>query len=293
MTIGMIEFEKNLKPLVQSPLKNRLGEAYFKLTPQAPGIYWFQDKSGKCIYVGLTKNLYRHLKTLAQADAIESDSLTYEVLSKASGIFWKQVATEEETFSLYRLSVLQQQPTYNLMFEQKKSRRYFLGTSLHEDCVQLCLIKKESPENYQRFYGPFSSFQKLKLYFKALSRQAWLLTHHNELQWPIPAYLLSRRDLLNVSISLTSQTQLQNSATQEALVNFLMGKNNAFCEMAHQENLFHIEGTPNAFLEQVILEDYQLLREMFRTNNIHYLRSKIQKVPIEFATIDWPSPLFG
>jgi len=52
---------------IPNPLTTRLGDAFFRALPRAPGVYFFRDESGRLLYVGQSNNLrarigsYRHV----------------------------------------------------------------------------------------------------------------------------------------------------------------------------------------------------------------------------------------
>lgn len=112
-----------------------------KQLPHQPGVYYFQDKKGKVIYVGKAKNLSKRVNSHFSNN--RPNKQKQEFLKKIYNISYKETATELMAFILESIEIKKLWP------EQNRSQKRFeqaYGLYCFEDrkgYLRLCIEKKK------------------------------------------------------------------------------------------------------------------------------------------------------
>jgi excinuclease ABC subunit C len=130
-------------------------EEKLALLPEACGVYLFKDAHNKVIYVGKAVNLRSRVRSYFQASGDERVFVEHMV-PKVAGLDWVIVANEKEALILENNLIKQFKPRFNINLKDDKT---FLSIKLdrREPFPRLELVRRYTPEEGVRYFGPFSS----------------------------------------------------------------------------------------------------------------------------------------
>jgi DNA polymerase-3 subunit epsilon len=112
-----------------------------KKLPQRPGVYYFQDKKGKVIYVGKAKNLSKRVNSHFSNN--KPNKQKQEFLKKVYHITYEETATELMAFILESIEIKKLWPEQN---SSQKRFQHVYGLYSFEDSkgyLRLCIEKKK------------------------------------------------------------------------------------------------------------------------------------------------------
>jgi excinuclease ABC subunit C len=132
--------------MVDHPLLAKAREA-----PEGPGVYRFQDRAGKVLYVGKAKNIRRRvLSYFGRADLPER---TATMLQRARNLDFTLTASEVEAFILENTLIKRQRPRFNVLLRDDKTYPYLKLTTGEEwPRVEYTRRVREDGHTY---FGPF------------------------------------------------------------------------------------------------------------------------------------------
>jgi excinuclease ABC subunit C len=135
--------------------------------PDTPGVYLFQDKLGRVIYVGKAKNLkarasYYFLKAAAE------DSRTSQLVSEAYDIDFLEADSEVDALLMEARLVKDTQPKFNRDLRDDKSFPY-LQITTHEDFPRVEITRTPRTSG-AKLYGPFANVSSLRGALQVLQR---------------------------------------------------------------------------------------------------------------------------
>ncbi len=128
------------------PLLERAHEA-----PEKPGVYRFQDKNGKDIYVGKALNLRRRVLSYFGKHDLPERTLT--MIGKARGLDFTVTATEAEAFILENNLIKRLRPRYNINLRDDKTYPY-LKVTTGEVWPRVELTRRVRDDGHA-YFGPF------------------------------------------------------------------------------------------------------------------------------------------
>ncbi|MBQ1025753.1 excinuclease ABC subunit UvrC [Micromonospora sp. C95] len=121
--------------------------------PEAPGVYFFSDGTGRVIYVGKAKNLRSRLNSYF-ADLWGLHQRTQQMVTTAEAVDWVTVGTEVEALQLEYLWIKQYDPRFNVRYRDDKSYPY-LAVTLDEEYPRLQVMRGAKRKGV-RYFGPYS-----------------------------------------------------------------------------------------------------------------------------------------
>ena len=123
--------------------------------PESCGVYLFKDAHEKVIYVGKAVNLRSRVRSYFQASGDERVFVEHMV-PKVADIDWVTVANEKEALILENNLIKQFRPRFNINLKDDKT---FLSIKIdrREPFPRLELVRRFTPEEGVRYFGPFSS----------------------------------------------------------------------------------------------------------------------------------------
>ena len=128
------------------PLHERAQEA-----PEKPGVYRFQDRTGKDIYVGKARDLRR--RVLSYFGRHDLPERTNNMLQRARRLDYTVTASEAEAFILENTLIKRLRPRFNIMLRDDKTYPYLKMTTGEEwPKVELTRRVKDDGHSY---FGPF------------------------------------------------------------------------------------------------------------------------------------------
>jgi excinuclease ABC subunit C len=128
------------------PLLERAKEA-----PERPGVYRFQDRNGKDLYVGKARDLRRRvLSYFGRGDLAER---TLNMLRRARRLEFTVTASEAEAFILENTLIKRLRPRFNVLLRDDKTYPY-LKLTTGEEWPRVELTRRVRDDGHS-YFGPF------------------------------------------------------------------------------------------------------------------------------------------
>jgi excinuclease ABC subunit C len=165
--------------------------------PDGPGVYLFQDKLGRVIYIGKAKNLKARASTYFLKAAAE-DSRTAQLVLEAYDIDCLPADSEVDALLMEARLVKDIQPKFNRDLRDDKSFPY-LQITTHEDFPRVEITRTPRTSGV-KLYGPFANVSSLRGALQVLQRVFKFRTcpldieaHDDRWRWFRPCLLASIR----------------------------------------------------------------------------------------------------
>jgi excinuclease ABC subunit C len=146
-------------PKSQAEFFARAAEKVRARFPNAPGVYLFQDKAGRVIYVGKAKNLRSRAGSYFLA-AAAGDERTSHLVREAYDIDFVEAESDVDAVLMEARLVKDIQPKYNRDLRDDKSFPY-LQITTHEDFPRV-EVTREPQTTGVKLYGPFANAGSLR-----------------------------------------------------------------------------------------------------------------------------------
>ena len=135
--------------------------------PDAPGVYLFQDKLGRVIYIGKAKSLKARAGSYFLKAAAE-DSRTSQLVQEAYDIDFLAADSEVDALLMEARLVKDIQPKFNRDLRDDKTFPY-LQITTHEDFPRVEITRTPRTSG-AKLYGPFASVSSLRGALQVLQR---------------------------------------------------------------------------------------------------------------------------
>jgi excinuclease ABC subunit C len=127
--------------------------------PHAPGVYLFQDKAGRVLYIGKAKDLRARVGSYFLAAAAE-DQRTSQLVREAYDVDFVEAESNVDALLMEARLVKDIQPKYNRELRDDKSFPY-LQITTHEDYPRV-EVTREPKSSGVKLYGPFANAGSLR-----------------------------------------------------------------------------------------------------------------------------------
>lgn len=158
-TPGDPEGDDRPLPKSQQEFFERAAEKVRSKFPTSPGVYLFQDKKGRVIYIGKAKNLRARAGSYFLKAAAE-EVRTRDLVREAYDIDYMDAESEVDALLLESRLVKDIQPRFNKELRDDKTFPY-LQITTHEDFPRV-EITREPRQTAAKLYGPFTSVYALR-----------------------------------------------------------------------------------------------------------------------------------
>ena len=135
--------------------------------PDTPGVYLFQDQTGRVLYVGKAKNL-RNRASSYFLKAAAQDLRTSRLVQEVYDIDFMEAESEVDALLMEARLIKDIQPKYNKELRDDKTFPY-LQITTHEDFPRV-EITREPRSSGVKLYGPFTSAGALNGALQVLQR---------------------------------------------------------------------------------------------------------------------------
>jgi len=152
------------------PVVDRLGRAFFRQLPEAPGVYLMCGLGGTVLYVGKARNLRHRLASYRVANPDRLPRRLLRLLYQVERIDWEVCRDEESALQREAELLLLLRPRFNRAGVWPKPKRYLLWREI-PDGLELALAAE--PETGWLQAGPAGS--QLAGVYGALVRLLWFL----------------------------------------------------------------------------------------------------------------------
>lgn len=142
------------EPKSQAEFFLRAAEKVRAKFPDTPGVYLFQDQTGRVLYVGKAKNLRARAGSYFLKAAAE-DMRTRRLVQEAYDIDFMEAESEVDALLMEARLIKDIQPKFNKELRDDKSFPY-LQITTHEDFPRV-EITREPRTSGVKLYGPFTS----------------------------------------------------------------------------------------------------------------------------------------
>ena len=133
--------------------------------PHSPGVYLFEDRQNKVLYVGKAKDLKKRVSSYLRDDQAIKTRL---LMDRASDLSFMVTATEKEALLLENTLIKKHRPRYNVDLRDDKSYPC-LRLTINEPFPRLEIMRR--PKNDGALYfGPFSSAGAVRQTLKLMQR---------------------------------------------------------------------------------------------------------------------------
>ncbi len=130
----------------EHPLLERARQA-----PESPGVYRFQDRSGKDLYVGKARHLRR--RVLSYFGRTDLPERTQAMLDRARRLDFTVTASEVEAFILENTLIKRLRPRFNVMLRDDKTYPY-LKVTTGERWPRVAFTRRVRDDGHS-YFGPF------------------------------------------------------------------------------------------------------------------------------------------
>lgn len=270
-----------------NPLRERLGEAFFKQVPREPGVYFFKNGVGDILYVGKAKNLRNRLNSYknARPNVVSRKVLRMLRLTQSIEV---QICADETAALLTENQLLRaHRPPFNVVNTHTDTYYFILLKTLRVE-GEIAFVRFELTTNPEagdddpaiKKFGVFKGRGLTRRSFQALLRLLSALGAEDEgFYFPTP---LTRYRTPYLYMQPLNQRLLPK------LHSFLQGCSPMFLEKVTEELLAN-ERIPR-FIHHVITEDLKMLEEFYEYGPGRLMRLKrangIRKRPIAQDEID-------
>jgi excinuclease ABC subunit C len=146
-------------PKTQAEFFARAQEKVRGKFPTAPGVYLFQDKAGRVLYIGKAKNLRARVGSYFLASAA-GDERTSRLVRDAYDVDFVETESHVDALLMEARLVKDIQPKYNRDLRDDKSFPY-LQITTHEDFPRV-EVTREPMTSGAKLYGPFANAGSLR-----------------------------------------------------------------------------------------------------------------------------------
>lgn len=162
------------QPSDEAPLPQSQAEFFLRAAekvrtkfPTTPGVYLFQDRAGRAIYIGKAKNLRARVSSYFLKAAAE-DQRTERLVKEAYDVDFLEAESEVDALLMEARLVKDVQPKFNRELRDDKSFPY-LQITTHEDFPRV-EITREPRSSGVKLYGPFANVGSLRGALQVLQR---------------------------------------------------------------------------------------------------------------------------
>jgi excinuclease ABC subunit C len=155
------------EPKTQVEFLLRASEKVRSKFPDTPGVYLFQDQTGRVLYVGKAKNLKARASSYFLKAAAQ-DLRTSQLVKEAYDVDFMEAESEVDALLMEARLIKDIQPKYNKELRDDKSFPY-LQITTHEDFPRV-EITREPRTSGVKLYGPFTSAGALNGALQVLQR---------------------------------------------------------------------------------------------------------------------------
>ncbi len=134
--------------------------------PKNPGVYLFQNKQGKVIYVGKAKNLRIRVRSYFQKGRFEGPKFS-ALVKKIGDLEWIATDSESEAFILEANMVKEYKPRYNINLKDDKSFPYIRVTK--EEFPRI-FPTRNIVRDGSKYFGPYTDVHTMRGLLKAVRR---------------------------------------------------------------------------------------------------------------------------
>jgi excinuclease ABC subunit C len=146
-------------PKTQPEFFARAAEKVRSKFPTAPGVYLFQDKAGRVLYIGKAKNLRARVGSYFLA-AAAGDERTSHLVREAYDVDFVEAESHVDALLMEARLVKDIQPKYNRELRDDKSFPY-LQITTHEDYPRV-EVTRQPRTSGAKLYGPFANAGSLR-----------------------------------------------------------------------------------------------------------------------------------
>jgi excinuclease ABC subunit C len=154
-------------PKTQAEFFARACEKVRSKFPTGPGVYLFQDRAGRVIYIGKAKNLRARVGSYFLA-AAASDQRTEHLVREAYDVDFVETESHVDALLMEARLVKDIQPKFNRDLRDDKSFPY-LQITTHEDFPRV-EVTREPRSTGAKLYGPFANAGSLRGAVQALQK---------------------------------------------------------------------------------------------------------------------------
>jgi excinuclease ABC subunit C len=154
-------------PRTQAEFFARAGEKVRAKFPDSPGVYLFQDQSGRVLYIGKAKSLRARVGSYFLKAAAE-DQRTTRLVREAYDVDFIEAESEVDALLMEARLIKDIQPKYNRELRDDKSFPY-LQITTHEDYPRV-EITREPRVSGVKLYGPIGNVGSLRGALQVLQR---------------------------------------------------------------------------------------------------------------------------
>jgi excinuclease ABC subunit C len=119
--------------------------------PESPGVYRFQDATGRVIYVGKAKSLRSRLNSYFTGDL---HPRTAQMVATARSVDWTVVNTEVEALQLEYTWIKEFDPRFNVKYRDDKSYPW-LAVTISDEYPRLQVMRGAKRKGV-RYFGPYA-----------------------------------------------------------------------------------------------------------------------------------------
>ncbi len=98
---------------IENPLSVRLGSAFFRSLPAAPGVYFFYGQAGELLYIGQSSDLRARIGSYRHVTPEKNPKRTLRLVHRIARIEWQECGTAVDAIELEAKLLLEHRPPFN------------------------------------------------------------------------------------------------------------------------------------------------------------------------------------
>lgn len=239
------------------PLRERLGDAFFRTVPACPGVYLMRDACGRVLYVGQSGNLRHRLNSYKNVRPGQAAAKLVRLAQAVESIEWQECDSPEVARLRENQLLRFHRPRFNSVNTHPEAYGY-IGLGYSDSCLRLWLTGSLESGADEELYGAFKGlrWQGYAVLLRLLGQCAQRRSPED-----LPPLWWSARPPRRVELFVTPSGPGRPAAWGEWTRSYLGGDSNELLERIREA--LPVAKSPTPFWGQAQALDLEAAEEFF------------------------------